>query len=394
MDTLRQRRLAARRPIGAVAPRPIDPRLAQSALVLESLRDAVAVADPAGHIVWTNAAHARLYGLERDEAHGHPLQRFGVRGPVRELELAQEIRDALARRGHWSGRFDGLHKAGTRVVTDTSVTLLPGDAGDLWVSVQRDVTEHLHMEELALATLCLEQRHVGVELHEGLGQELAGAAMLVRAARNRIDAGAAPDPALLGDVEALLQDAVAGCRELAQRMSPFIIHDDGLGVALQDLARRSARERERGVVAQACADTAQLRGHSAYQVLRVVRLALGCALQREAVAAAHVQVWREVDRVAIAVVADGSETAAGPEAQEQRMLRHWLRVHGGAIDRLEVAAGRHGVLMLLPVAEFDGARHPAALPLKAPPSPGSPCPSAPSPWSRSPRYSRGSRSDA
>jgi PAS domain S-box-containing protein len=333
--------------------------------VLETIRDAVAVADHQGVIRWTNAAYARLYGLERHEAHGQPLHRFSARGAVRQLELAQEIRDTLARHGHWSGRLDGLRKDGARVVTDTCVTLLHGDAGDRWVSVHRDVTEHMQMEEAALATLCLEQHRLGLHLHDSLGQELAGAAMLVRSVRSQLLAGRPPDAALLGDVEALLQSAVASCRGLAQGMSPFIIDDDGLGVALEDLARRSAHERAVGVLAQACAESAQLRGNSAYHVFRITRLALACALRRAGVTNVEAQVWREADRVAIAVVADGSEAAIDPACVDQRLLRHWLRSLGGAIDHLEASAARKGVIMLLPVPEFDAAALPEPRALRA-----------------------------
>jgi PAS domain S-box-containing protein len=323
--------------------------------VLETLRDAVAVTDPAGLIRWTNAAHARLYGVAREDALGQPLCRFSALGAARQLELAQEMRDALARHGHWSGRLHAMHRNGTRIVTDTCVSLVTGEDGDHWVSVQRDVTEQRQMEEAALATLCIEQHRVGVQLHESLGQELAGAAMLVRALRRQAAAGRAPDPQLLGDVEGLLQSAVASCRGLAQGMSPFIIDDDGLGVALQDLAQRSARGRALGVVAQACSDSAQLRGNSAYHVFRITSLALDSALQREAVAAAEVQVWREADRIAVAVVADGIETSVDPQSVQQRQLRHWLRTLGGAMEPLEASAGRSGVIMLLPLPEYADA---------------------------------------
>jgi PAS domain S-box-containing protein len=323
--------------------------------VLETIRDAVAVADPGGVVRWTNAAHARLYGVAREEAQGQPLHRFAAVGATRQLELAQEMRDALARQGHWTGRLHGMRRDGTRIVTDTSVSLVTSEDGDQWVSVQRDVTEQWQMEEAALAALCLEQHRVGVQLHESLGQELAGAAMLVRALRSQMATGRATDPQLLGDVEALLKSAVASCRGLAQGMSPFIIDDDGFGVALQDLARRSAHERMLAVVAQSCADSARLRGNSAYHVLRITRLALDCALQREGVAAAEVQVWREADRIAIAVVADGVETPPDPHSTEHRQLRHWLRTLGGAMEELEASAGRRGVIMLLPLPEYGGA---------------------------------------
>jgi Fe-S-cluster formation regulator IscX/YfhJ len=109
------------------------------------------------------------------------------------------------------------------------------------------------------------------------------------------------------------------------------------------------------VVAQACADSAQLRGNSAYHVFRITSLALDNVLQREAVATAEVQVWREADRIAVAIVADGVETTVDPQSVQQRELRHWLRTLSGAIEPLQASAGRSGVIMLLPLPEYADA---------------------------------------
>ncbi|MCU0759302.1 MAG: PAS domain S-box protein [Steroidobacteraceae bacterium] len=334
------------------------------ASVLRGLREAVVVVDGAGCIHWHNAAFAAQCGLPGELLVSRALADFCCAAEARRIEQQQDIRDAVRRRGAWQGRVDVRRADGRIAFTEACVTLLPGTHEELWVHVRRDVTERVELEEAAVAATRAEQRQLGLELHDRLGQELAGTSMLVRTLRNAMAAGGPPDPQLLGDVEHLLQGAVARCRDLAQGVSPFLIADGGLGAAIEDLLARTRRGAALEMRAGLCPRTARLDGNFGYHLFRIVQLALATLLHREGVSRIDLQAWHEEDdRVALALVADGRRDAAG--GADLRMLAHRLALLGGTWEPLEAGQGRSGVIAMVPLPGAGEAR-PTRPPLARP----------------------------
>lgn len=324
------------------------------ARILASQREAVLLADDGGRIVWHNPAFAILAGAGGRVLSGRMLQEFDRASAARSIERQQEVRDAVARRGSWQGRIDVAREDGRIAVTEAVVTALDGEGTGLWLHVRRDVTERVELDEAAIGATRLEQQRLGLALHDGLGQELAGTSMLVRTLRKALGTGAEPDLALVHDVESLLQASVARCRELAQGVAPFVIDDDGIGAAIADLAARARRAGQVSVHATVCPRAAALSGNYGLQVFRLVQAALADALGRDGASVVDLDVWREEDdRLALTVVADGR---AGVEpSPESRLFRHWLAQLGGSAEPLDASRGRRGLIAMLPVPRAGAA---------------------------------------
>jgi len=329
-----------------------EQRLALCALILETLHDAVTVTDCDGRILWANAAFGALVGVSRDRLAGLDLQQFAAVSGARLVEQRQAMRDAIARRGAWQGRVDARRRDGSILITEACVSAVDGEQADLWVHVHRDVTERVALEEAALDASRAEQQRLGLELHDRLGQELAGTSMLVRTLRNSVSAGSGADPALLRDVETLLQGSVARCRELAQAVSPFIIDENGLGAAVKDLVHRvRAATGVAAIRADVCERASRFGGNFGYHLYRLVQLSLASMLARPDVGTVDLQLWYEDDdRVALAIVADGLIARDGPESPDERLLRHRLALLAGSVEPLQAARGRSGLIAMVPVA--------------------------------------------
>ncbi len=348
--------------LDVTARRPAEPSGALSDRILERIREAVAVTDRNGRIRWANAAFGTLVGLPREPLAGSELQRFQGGSEARRIEQRQEIRDAVERRGVWQGRIDARRTDGSPRITEACVSRVDDGDGDLWVHVYRDITERVTLDEASLAANRVEQQHLGVELHDSLGQELAGTSMLVRTLRNAIAAGAGVDPALLRDIESLLQSSVSRCRDLAQAVSPFIIAEQGLGAALQDLVHRArASQGIAAIRADVCARTARLDGNFGYHLYRLAQWSLSTMLAREAVASVDLQLWwEEDDRVVLAIMADGRAPPHCADSAEERLLRHRLELLGGSCEPLQASGGRTGLIAMVPVATAHLGAAPAA----------------------------------
>ena len=310
----------------------LESRLGLSALILQSVREAVAVLDAAGRISWANAAFDALVG-----------RRAG--GDVREWAEVCAAADAAgclmqarlleraALLGHDTAPLRMLSADGRCVDLELSVTCVVGERAPLWIVVHRDVTQRVVAENRILETSRDEQSRLGVALHEGLGQDLAGASFLLRAARADIAAGQDAGECL-DSVEALLQSAVGRCADLAQRLSPFLLDRSGLGNALQDLSRRLAARSGRRIVTDVQVDAdATIDGNCAYHVFRVAQSVLDLALQAQGGVEVHVVLRASArDGVSLTVAATGVAAMPLLAADWAGTLRHRASVLGGSME--------------------------------------------------------------
>jgi signal transduction histidine kinase len=99
--------------------------------------------------------------------------------------------------------------------------------------------EAMRLERQILEASEQARREVGHDLHDGLGQQLAGAAMRLNRLARRLDSSGHPDAADARAVEELLHRSVAWTRDLAAGLSPVGLREDGLAAALEDLASRT-----------------------------------------------------------------------------------------------------------------------------------------------------------
>ena len=103
-----------------------------------------------------------------------------------------------------------------------------------------DVTHRRAFGRALIDAIAGEQRRIGQEMHDGLGQELTGLALSARALANR---AARERDAIAGDLDqlaALATSCIQDARLLVQGLSPLTDADGSLEKALEALARRSS----------------------------------------------------------------------------------------------------------------------------------------------------------
>jgi len=128
-------------------------------------------------------------------------------------------------------------------VTGSPLKTRPG-----WVVLTHvDITEKRRLEQQVLEAASQEQHRLGMDLHDGLGQDLTGLSLLLsslatRAAREH--AATAPD---LQQLVQLATKSLASARSIAHGLSPVTFQRGGFPAALEDLAR-STREMFRTTV--------------------------------------------------------------------------------------------------------------------------------------------------
>lgn len=187
-------------------------------------------------LMFVNTAFARIFGYDRPET------LFGR--DWRELVMPQEYERLLAY-GQARARgeavpsryiFQGRRRDGSPIWIETVKSLLwwEGEPAILGTSV--DITETRRLEQEILHISEHEQRRLGQDLHDDLGQRLTGIAFLSKALTQRLasrSASEAHDAATLND---LLNAALSQTRKLARCLYPVELETQGLRAALQSFA--------------------------------------------------------------------------------------------------------------------------------------------------------------
>ena len=140
-----------------------------------------------------------------------------------------------------------LSREGIRVAVDGGMSCVVDDLGRIvGASITlRDVTdarraesERRDLEAALLDAVGREQRRFATDLHDGLGQELTGLALLLSALASTARAARNPHASDLERACEVARHALASCRSVARGLSPIAPAEGGLIDALRGLVSR------------------------------------------------------------------------------------------------------------------------------------------------------------
>ncbi len=105
--------------------------------------------------------------------------------------------------------------------------------------LRREIGERVRLQSELLEISEREQRRLGQDLHDELGQQLTGLGLMLAAFEQELKVAGHPRAALVTEFSELLRKAVTATRDLAKGFYPVVLEEGGLLVALQDLAHRT-----------------------------------------------------------------------------------------------------------------------------------------------------------
>lgn len=102
-----------------------------------------------------------------------------------------------------------------------------------------NITERKRLEQEILDVSSRERHSIGRDLHDGLGQELTGIALMLRSLATRSKQQFAEGIADINEIVALVNQSIETARSLARGLLPVRTESGGLPFALRELATRS-----------------------------------------------------------------------------------------------------------------------------------------------------------
>jgi PAS domain S-box-containing protein len=213
--------------------------IAMQARMIESMLEGVAVLDEAQVIEVSNPAFDAMFGYRRGELIGREFATLANRA-LNELE--RWTPSATSRKSaSLHLEFDGRRRDGSVFAVAGVLSRFEIAGRNQSLLVLQDVSERQQLERAILQAVNREQFRIGNDLHDGLGQELTGIALMLRGVAGRMQTEC---PALMPEIDGitkLVSNAVESTRALARGLSPVNLERGGLKDALEGLAMH-ARE--------------------------------------------------------------------------------------------------------------------------------------------------------
>jgi PAS domain S-box-containing protein len=198
-------------------------------------------ADYSVEFTWADDAFTELFGCERAEVNRRGWHSFV---DPRDRAAAAKCLAAIAaganahielRIAGANGKRRWLRMAG-EPVRDLQTRAVTG-----FIGMAEDITDRKELMEQMFASVNREQRRIGNDLHDELGQVLTGASLLLRGCHTSASRGDAVTPGEIERVLELLAGAIENTRSLAHGLAPGMLDCGGLTSALENLAAQARR---------------------------------------------------------------------------------------------------------------------------------------------------------
>jgi len=214
--------------------------LRSQALAIEVMHEGVVLSDSDGIIRMTNPAFDRMFRIVAGSYIGKNLAQLPCDPPL-DRQIAESADEAAARAGTplvSELTVHGAREGEVALFVEAAITSLILRGECFWLTMLQDATSRRQLEREVLEVSNREQQRIGSDLHDGLGQELTGIALLLRGLENRAEREAPALSPSIEEVALLVNDAIFTTRALARGLSPVTFDRGGLALALEDLARR------------------------------------------------------------------------------------------------------------------------------------------------------------
>jgi len=165
----------------------IDEQTETLQILAETSREGIIIANTTGVIQFVNPAIEKLFGYSRRELIGDSVKRLMPRehSLMHDGYMKNYMQTGVAKIIGSGRQLTAMHKDGTRFPIYLSIGDIKTSHARLFAGVIMDISEQQQLQREILEIPVSEQRRIGQELHDGLGQQLTGLGLLATSLLNK-----------------------------------------------------------------------------------------------------------------------------------------------------------------------------------------------------------------
>ena len=224
---------------------PIAQQIAQQAetfrTLAETSREGIILIDVQGKIQYINPSAETMFGYQRGELTGQCLNRLMPESMSRQHDqfIENYLETGVGKIIGIGRQLVGLRKDCTQFPMYLSIGDINLKHTRLFAGVIMDISEQLQMQREIMEVPVREQRRIGQELHDGIGQQLTGLGMLATSLLNK---ATRPEHSLASQLATGLQETLTQVRALSHGLVPVEIDANGFTSALKNLTEEIQRQ--------------------------------------------------------------------------------------------------------------------------------------------------------
>jgi signal transduction histidine kinase len=219
------------------------------------------------------------------------------------------------------------------------------------IGILQDISARRRLVHLLTDAASQERARIGADLHDGLGQDLTGLALLLRSAARRAESGDGRFAQELGELASLASKAVKTARAMAHGMLPVGLSDGGFAGALQRLCRSTSAAFSVPVTARYGGDKRYgPDGTTAENLYRIAQEAITNAVKHAHPKRVSIFVRTSETHTVLIVSNDGDriDLRRATEGMGLQTMRHRAHMLGGLLDVQPVRKGGTRVRCVVP----------------------------------------------
>lgn len=193
-------------------------------LLFERSMDAILISDDEGKFLEINNAASSMLGYQREGLLQKKLSEI----------IVSEFDNAFVQlQDHSFGELTLTQADGSHRFAEFSACRF---APNLNLCILRDITERRKLEKEIQEISEREQRRLGQDLHDGLGQMLTGINFLAKVLQQKLATKKLDEASECAGIVGLINQALSQCRELARGLCPVVLENNDIHAALQQLS--------------------------------------------------------------------------------------------------------------------------------------------------------------
>jgi PAS domain S-box-containing protein len=206
--------------------------------LIDSLPEIVYATDTQGRLTVVNRALLDTLGKKREAVLARRLSEVWPEETIAEIETQAANTIRTGRSLTDQERAWISPEGSVRWITFTHVPLRDHGTVAGLVCTIREITSQKALEQEILEISNREQRRLGSDLHDGLGQELTGLSLLLKGLEVQLSREAQQYLSQVTKISDLLARAIQSTRSLARGLAPVNLERGGLSEALKHLVAR------------------------------------------------------------------------------------------------------------------------------------------------------------